>query len=166
MDLLYRSTTHVSPARACSTMSWRRITSIERGRDPAGISLEVSCILTLCQSANLLSCLSNAHFPLFRHVALTHIVGCSQYGVCWHVREDIIYIHDHNENKKKGERIRVYRTSVYLNCCSTFFMTLPHSKHLNVPKSSSGRTSLVRVTTPVTETSFPISEVDNSLSLW
>lgn len=57
-------------------------------------------------------------------------------------------------------------TSVYLNCCSTFFMMLPHSKHLKVPWRSSGRTSLVRVTTPVTDTSFPISAVANSLNLW
>lgn len=56
-------------------------------------------------------------------------------------------------------------TSVYLNCCSTFLTTCPHSRHLNVPCRSSGRTSLVRVTTPVTEISFPISAVDNSRNL-
>lgn len=56
-------------------------------------------------------------------------------------------------------------TSVYLNCCSTFLMTPPHSKHLKAPWSSSGRTSLVRVTTPVTDTSLPISAVVNSLNL-
>lgn len=56
-------------------------------------------------------------------------------------------------------------TSVYLNCCSTFFTTVPQSKHLKVPCRSSGRTSLVRVTTPVTETNFPISAVVKSLNL-
>ena len=56
-------------------------------------------------------------------------------------------------------------TSVYLNCCSTFFMTLPHSKHLKVPWRSSGRTSLVRVTTPVIDTNFPTSAVVKSLNL-
>ena len=59
----------------------------------------------------------------------------------------------------------VLTTSVYLNCCSTFFITPPHSKHLKVPWRSSGRTSLVLVTTPVTDTSLPISDVPNSLNL-
>jgi len=54
------------------------MTSSDLGIDPAGISLEVSCILTLCQSANLLSCRSNAQFVLFEQVALTQIVGCNQ----------------------------------------------------------------------------------------
>ena len=56
-------------------------------------------------------------------------------------------------------------TSEYLNCCSTFLTSVPHSKHLKVPWSSSGLTSLVRVTTPVTDTNLPISEVVNSLNL-
>lgn len=56
-------------------------------------------------------------------------------------------------------------TSVYLNCCSTFLTTLPQSKHLKVPWRSSGLTSLVRVTTPETDTSFPISAVVSSLKL-
>lgn len=51
------------------------MTSSDLGREPAGISLEVSCIRTLCQSANLLSCRSNAHLALLAHVALTQIVG-------------------------------------------------------------------------------------------
>lgn len=66
---------YVSPALACSTISWRRITSNDLGKDPAGISLEVSCILTLCQSANLLSWRSNAQFVLLEHVAFAQIVG-------------------------------------------------------------------------------------------
>lgn len=73
-----RELSYVSPALACSTISWRRITSNDLGREPAGISLEVSCILTLCQSANLLSCRTNAHFVLFAHVAFIHITGCIQ----------------------------------------------------------------------------------------
>lgn len=56
-------------------------------------------------------------------------------------------------------------TSVYLNCCSTFLMTFPHSRHLKVPWRSSGRTSLVRVTTPLTDTNFPMSAVAKSLNL-
>lgn len=69
------SLAYVSPALAFSTISWRIITSSDLGREPAGISLEVSCIRTLCQSANLLSCRSNAHLALFAQVALTQIVG-------------------------------------------------------------------------------------------
>ena len=69
------SYSYVSPALARSTISWRRITSKDRGREPAGISSEVSCIRTLCQSANLLSCRSSAHFVLFEQVGFMHIVG-------------------------------------------------------------------------------------------
>ena len=69
----------MSPALACSTISCLRIISRVRGRDPAGISLEFSCIRTLCQSANLLSWRNNAHLFLLAHVALTHIIGCKLY---------------------------------------------------------------------------------------
>jgi hypothetical protein len=41
--------------------------------------LEFSCIRTLCQSANLLSWRSKAHLFLLEHVALTHIIGCTQH---------------------------------------------------------------------------------------
>lgn len=68
---------YVSPALACSTISWRRMTSNDLGKEPAGISLEVSCILALCQSANLLSCRSKAHFVLLRHGVPTQMVGCN-----------------------------------------------------------------------------------------
>lgn len=38
------------------------------GREPAGISFDVSCIRTLCQSANLMSCRSSAKaFTLWAH---------------------------------------------------------------------------------------------------
>ena len=37
---------------------------------------------------------------------------------------------------------------VNLNCCSTLCTSCPHSWHLNVPRYSSGRISLVRVTVP------------------
>lgn len=69
---------YVSPALAFSTISWRRMTSKDLGREPAGISLEVSCMRTLCQSANLLSCRSNTHFALLAQVAFTHMVGCKR----------------------------------------------------------------------------------------
>lgn len=65
----------------------------------------------------------------------------------------------------KNENNCLLITSVYLNCCSTFFITPPQSRHLKVPWRSSGRTSLVLVTTPVTDTSLPISDVAKSLNL-
>ena len=37
---------------------------------------------------------------------------------------------------------------VNLNCCSTLCTSCPHSWHLKVPRYSSGRISLVRVTVP------------------
>lgn len=64
------------------------------------------------------------------------------------------------------EKKQVALTSVYLYCCSTFLMTPPHSRHLKVPCRSSGRTSLVRVTTPITEVNLPISDVVSSLNLF
>lgn len=48
---------------------------------------------------------------------------------------------------------------MYLNCCSTL-RTIPlHSKQVKVPNTSSGRTSLVRVTVPEMLDSFPIFSV-------
>lgn len=40
--------------------------------------------------------------------------------------------------------------SVYPNCCSTRGTRLRHLRHLKAPASSSGRTSVVRVTVPLT----------------
>ena len=37
---------------------------------------------------------------------------------------------------------------VNLNCCSTFRAMVPQSRQRKVPRNSSGRTSLVRVTVP------------------
>lgn len=68
------------------------------------------------------------------------------------------------KNKEFKNMERKY-TSVYLNCCSTFFTVSPQSRHLKVASSSSGRTSLVRVTTPITDVSFPMSAVVSSLNL-
>ncbi len=70
------ATAYLSPARAISTISWRRIMSSVRGSEPAGISLEFSCMRTRCQSANLLSCLNNAHLSAFEQVAFLHTKGC------------------------------------------------------------------------------------------
>jgi hypothetical protein len=147
----------VSPALAFSTISCRKMTSRERGSEPAGISFDVSCILTLCQSVNLLSWRRRAHFDRFWHVALTHMIGYKQTRTH----------HETHLIKDRTKRDMVFRgtTSVYLNCCSTFFTTFPQSRHLKVPCNSSGRTSLVRVTTPITDVSLPISAVPSSLSL-
>jgi len=56
-------------------------------------------------------------------------------------------------------------TCVYLNCCCTLLITAPQSKHLKFPESNSGRTSLVLVTTPLTDMSLPIWKVSSSLNL-
>jgi len=142
------------------------MTSKDRGKEPAGISFEVSCILTLCQSANLLSCLSNAHLALFKQVGLTQIVGCNKAtNHSTNQKKTSYYFFLLQSVYKKTPKIKESITCVYLNCCSTFFITLPQSKHLKVPYRSSGLTSLVRVTTPVTDTNFPISAVVNSLNL-
>jgi hypothetical protein len=52
--------------------------------------------------------------------------------------------------------------SVYLNCCSTSRIEVRHSWQTKVPKTSSGRTSEVRVTVPEMETSWPIFSVRRS----
>ena len=148
----------MSPALAFSTISCRKMTSRERGSEPAGISFDVSCILTLCQSVNLLSWRRRAHLDRFWHVALTHIIGCKE-GTRTHHWTHCI------RESTKGDMVFRGTTSVYLNCCSTFFTTFPQSRHLKVPCNSSGRTSLVRVTTPMTDVSLPISAVPSSLSL-
>ena len=154
----------MSPALAFSTISWRIITSSDLGREPAGISLEVSCIRTLCQSANLLSCRSNAHLALFAQVALTQMVGFKP-TITTTYQDHPIIVNIHYRIYIMSSKTKCTLTSVYLYCCSTFLITPPHSKHLKVPWRSSGRTSLVRVTTPFTDTSFPISAVVNSLNL-
>ena len=104
----------LSPARASSTISWRKITSILLGNEPAGTSSAFSCTRTRCQSTNLQPSLSSVHLFLFPHVSLRQMDG-----------------------------------SVYRHCCSTLGTKQPHSPHLKHPKSSSGRTSDVRVTVPL-----------------
>lgn len=69
------------------------------------------------------------------------------------------------QDKRKVKNMERKHTSVYLNCCSTFFTVCEQSRHLKVASRSSGRTSLVRVTTPITDVNFPISAVVSSLNL-
>lgn len=69
------------------------------------------------------------------------------------------------QEKRKVKNMERKHTSVYLNCCSTFFTICEQSRHLKVASRSSGRTSLVRVTTPITDVNFPISAVVSSLNL-
>mmetsp|Transcript_28823 Transcript_28823/g.71141 ORF Transcript_28823/g.71141 Transcript_28823/m.71141 type:complete len:208 (-) Transcript_28823:131-754(-) len=111
----------LSPARASSTASCRRITSIDLGREPAGTSSAFSCTLTRCQSTNLHPSLDSVHFMRLAHVALRQMAGV-----------------------------------VYRHCCSTSGHSVPHSMHLKLPSSSSGRTSDVRVTVPLNEVSCPM----------
>jgi hypothetical protein len=49
--------------------------------------------------------------------------------------------------------------SVYLNCCSCGSCSVKHSRHVKWPMTSSGRTSDVRVTTPVMHDSVPMRSV-------
>ena len=113
--------TALSPARASSTASCLRITSIERGSEPAGTSLAFSCTRTRCQSTNLHPSCASVHFMRFPHCALRQMAGV-----------------------------------VYRHCCSTSGTRVSHSAHLNAPKSSSGRTSDVRVTVPEKLVSCPM----------
>jgi hypothetical protein len=50
---------------------------------------------------------------------------------------------------------RHFLGSVYLNCCTTSLLSVPQLLHLNTPTKSSGRTSLVLVTVPLNDLSFP-----------
>lgn len=51
---------------------------------------------------------------------------------------------------------------MYLNCCSTSPTVVRHSWQTNAPKTSSGRTSLVRVTVPEMAISWPMRAVRRS----
>ena len=74
--------THFSPAFARSTISPRRITSIVLGMLPVGISELFSCILTFCQSTNVLCRMSRRHPWRLPHVKLGHWVGSVYLKVC------------------------------------------------------------------------------------
>jgi hypothetical protein len=119
--------TTLSPALAFSTVSWRQITSTERGMLPAGISSAFSCARMRCQSTKTEWSTSKFHPLTLSQAGFLHMIGL-----------------------------------VYLNCCSTLSAVVPHSWHANVPKSSSGRTSDVRVTVAVMDTSWPIFSVRRS----
>lgn len=53
-------------------------------------------------------------------------------------------------------------TSVYVNCWTTSRIMVEHSRHWNVPITSSGRTSDVRVTVPRMLVNFPMQSVRRS----
>ena len=63
-----------SPGFALSTVSPRRITSIERGIEPAGISAESSCRRTFYQSMYTLFELSRLN-SLLKQRSLSHLMG-------------------------------------------------------------------------------------------
>jgi hypothetical protein len=111
----------LSPGFDKSTISPLKITSIDLGIDPAGMSEESSYSLSFCQSTITLSLWSNSHSNLFWHSLLEQRIG-----------------------------------SVYLNCCSTF-LTIPslQSKQLKAPLINSGLVSVVLVTVPWMDISYP-----------
>merc|ERR1719424_2020923 len=80
----------LSPALARSRVSPRRMTSMVRGIEPAGISVAFSCTRTRCQSIKTDSpteCLSR-QLVLFGHDALLHFCG-SQYLNCCGTGSDV-----------------------------------------------------------------------------
>ena len=83
----------LSPGFASSTVSPRRITSIDRGMEPAGMSVESSWRRTFCQSINTLAELSSSKSVELRHRSLSHRTGCVNLNYCsiagqvyWHWR--------------------------------------------------------------------------------
>jgi hypothetical protein len=72
----------LSPGLAMSTIAPLRITSMERGILPAGISPECSCTLSFCQSMNEESVLSNSHLVLLLHFSLAHLIGSVNLNYC------------------------------------------------------------------------------------
>ena len=69
--------THLSPALHRSTISFRKITSIDLGIDPGGIWFADSWTRNFCQSTNsdLVTSSANLIGDLFLHLGLRHNVG-------------------------------------------------------------------------------------------
>ena len=64
-----------SPGLAMSTISPLRITSIDLGIDPAGMSPECSYTLNFYQSRKTLSLLINSHLILLPQLSFLHLTG-------------------------------------------------------------------------------------------
>lgn len=76
--------TALSPGFGTSTVSPRRITSMDLGIDPAGMSLESSCMRIFYQSTMVLSLLIRSHLTLLWHCSLEHLTG-SVYLNCYSI---------------------------------------------------------------------------------
>lgn len=70
-----------SPGLAMSTVSPRRMTSMDLGIDPAGISIESSCSLTFYQSMYTLFVCSNVNSRL-KHLSLSQRAGSVNLKCC------------------------------------------------------------------------------------
>ena len=65
----------LSPGFAMSTIAPLKMTSIDLGIEPAGMSPECSCTLSFCQSMNFESELRSSHLTLLLHFSFSQRAG-------------------------------------------------------------------------------------------
>lgn len=89
-----------SPGFAISTISPRKITSIERGIEPAGISPECSYTRSFYQSKKTESELSNSHLVLLKHLSFSHLAGSVNLNYC----STFVFIVLHSKHLNEARR--------------------------------------------------------------
>jgi hypothetical protein len=72
----------LSPALALSTAPWRRMTSTERGSEPAGTSSAFSWMRTRCQSTKRLCTTSSSQRVRFVQTGFAQAVGSVNLNCC------------------------------------------------------------------------------------
>lgn len=117
---------------------------------PVGISFAFSWIRIFCQSTKWDCSTFNVQCCLLKHWRPRHMAGCRSDDKFLVISQTLIYI--------------IFFTSVYRNCCTTSFITLPHSLQVKEPYKSSGRTSVVLVTVPLMLISRPTLSVRSCLT--
>mmetsp|Transcript_23041 Transcript_23041/g.59972 ORF Transcript_23041/g.59972 Transcript_23041/m.59972 type:complete len:294 (-) Transcript_23041:97-978(-) len=104
--------TTLSPARACSTAWLRRITSMVRGRLPAGTSSVTSCTRTRCQSMKVLSSRTSDQWSRLPQVGLEQMQGTVNLNCCSTLRDTVLHSWQRKVPMNSSGRTSLVRVTV------------------------------------------------------